>query len=121
MITGVFTVLLDRKLLGYTNLEYADNAMGILCGKLFFTEVQSPYHFLKAYALTNAIELYDDDENEKLISLAVLPKIEILVTQTGALIHVGAAIEGMESDDFQITLFECLPEKFQLAFQNANS
>lgn len=93
---------IDRKRLGYTEFEYADPPMGVVHGKIVFDQIKFPYDFFKHYCVTRNIQINTDDPNERFIDTVVIPQLKVFLENGEELLGWGAAITGMEPDDFEI-------------------
>ncbi|GGH27563.1 hypothetical protein FAZ19_19080 [Sphingobacterium alkalisoli] len=104
MITKRYNIFLDDKLIGTTELEKADAAMGVVFGDMELYDISSGYEFLKSYCVTNGIEIISDYPDDKLIATSDIPTLKI-VNLTGIEIKGQAtSIEGMDNDIFQVTI-----------------
>lgn len=99
-----YNIQLDKKKIGITRLEKADAPMGVVFGKIEFSEPNIGYDFIKDYCKSNNIELVDDYPEDKLISTRTIESL-CVVNENGVKIKaVGNQISGMDSDGFEITL-----------------
>lgn len=103
-----YSVELDGKNIGYTFLEKHDAPMGVVMGKIFFEEIESPYEFFSSYCKKENIPINDNDSEHKFISTQTFnQKIEHLKVYNPERIEikgVGVCITGFE-DDLEIDIF----------------
>jgi len=104
MTTKRYDTFLDDKIIGTTELEKADTPMGVVFGNLMFDNTVSGYDFLKAYCLTNNIEIITDNPDDKLIATADIPNLKVINPNGIEIKGQGTNINGMDSDIFEITI-----------------
>jgi len=105
MTTKQYDILLDDKRIGTTELENADAPMGVVFGKITFTDIALGYDFFKTYCLNNRIKIMADYPDDKLIATADIPNLKV-IDQNGIEIEgQGINIDGMDSDGFVVTVF----------------
>ncbi len=99
-----YDIFLDENKIGTTELEKADAPMGVVFGKVMFDSIVSGYDFFKAYCVTNHIEIITDYPDDRLIATSDIPTLRV-INQNGIEIKgQGINIEGMDSDNFDITI-----------------
>ena len=98
-----YDILLDNKKIGTTNLEKADAPMGVVFGQIYFTCIGYGYDFFKQYCLAHQIEITDYPE-DKLISTRQIPNLQVFDTKGNEIKGMACSIDGMDSDEFQITI-----------------
>jgi hypothetical protein len=103
MMNKHYDVLLDNKKIGITYLEKADPPMGVVFGQLYFTHIYSGYDFFKQYCLTHQIEITDYPA-EKGISTRQILNLQVFNTKGNEIKGMACSIDGMDSDEFQITI-----------------
>ncbi|MDR2206684.1 MAG: hypothetical protein LBE36_11095 [Flavobacteriaceae bacterium] len=99
-----YSILLDNKKIGTTELEKADAPMGVAFGKIIFDDIISGYDFFKTYCLNNGIEIITDYPDDRLIITATIPKLKVIDFNGIEIKGQGINIEGMDSDSFEITI-----------------
>lgn len=104
MTTKRYDILLDDKIVGTTELEKADAAMGVVFGNITFDRIISGYDFLKTYCLTNNIEIVTDYPDDKLIATADISNLKVLKPNGIEIKGQGTSISGMDNDFFEITI-----------------
>ncbi len=103
MTNQTYTIFLDNKKIGTTNFEYVDVSMGVVFGKISFTENYFGYNFIKDYCNKNNIE-YTDYQEERMISTMHIPNLSITNIKEVEIIGFGSYVEGMDSEGFKITI-----------------
>ena len=103
MATEIYTIFLDNKNIGTTNLEYADISMGVVFGKINFIESYFGYDFIKDYCNINNIK-HTDYKEDKIISTTHIPNLRVKSVNKVEIIGLGCSIEGMDKEGFQITI-----------------
>ena len=93
---------LDGVNIGYTEFEYADPPMGVVHGKIIFDGIDSPYNLFRNHCEKYKIQINSDFPKEKFIDTVVIPELKILLQNGSQLPGWGAAITGMDSDEFEI-------------------
>lgn len=104
MTTRHYEIFLDNKLIGTTELEKADAPMGVVFGNVTFDNIISGYDFLKAYCLTNNIEIITDYPDDKLIATADILKLKVVNPNGIEIKGQGINIDGMDNDVFEIII-----------------
>lgn len=104
MTTKRYDIFLDDKIIGTTDLEKADALMGVVFGNITFDNIVSGYDFLKAYCLTNNIEVITDYPDDKLIATTDIPSLKVINPNGIEIKGQGTNINGMDSDVFEITI-----------------
>jgi hypothetical protein len=116
MTEKIYKILLDDKLLGTTKLEFGDPPMGIVFGQINFTEKSIGYDFIKKYCIDNSSEIQTDYPNDKLISTGHIAKLKVYNSENLELFGIGNNIEGMDSDNYTITIFGLDSEVYEKEF-----
>lgn len=98
-----YKIFLDGKFIGITNLEFADVPMGMVYGKIIFSELENPYLFFKEYCINNEIE-YSFIEDEKYINTFTLKNMKIIYNENSELMG-NCSISGF-GNDFQIDVYD---------------
>lgn len=99
-----YDIFLDDKIIGTTELEKADAPMGVVFGRIHFSNIIGDYDFIKRYCLENSIELASDYPEDKLISTRTIDKLKIRNENGVEIKGLGNQISGMDGDEFEITI-----------------
>lgn len=100
-----YKIFLDGSKIGVSELEKADAPMGVVFGKINFTEGNLNYEFFSDYCKRNSIEVGFEYPEDKLISTRSIPTL-IVTNEKGIEIKgSGTHICGMDSDGFEIEIF----------------
>jgi hypothetical protein len=99
-----YDILLDNQKIGKTSLENADETMGVVFGKIIFTEKVLSFDFLCKYCEDNLIAVTKHPE-DKLILTRIIPTLKV-INEIGVEIEGECNIEGMDSDGFDIYVFK---------------
>ena len=78
--------------------------MGVVFGKIDFENIGSGYDFFKHYCLKYNIEITDIPE-ERIILTANIDELKVFSETQNEISGVGNSISGMDSDEFEITIF----------------
>jgi hypothetical protein len=113
-----YIILLDEKLFGTTKLEFGDPPMGIVFGQIEFSDENIGYEFIKEYCIDNLIDIQTDYPTDKLISTGKIEKLKIYNTENIEIIGLGNSIEGMDSDNYTITILGLDCEIYEKEFPN---
>ena len=116
MTEKIYKILLDEKLLGTTKLEFGDPHMGVVFGQINFAEKSIGYDFIKQYCIDNLIKIQTDYPNDKLISTGQLVNLKVYNTENLELVGIGNSIEGMDSDNYTITILGLDSEIYKKEF-----
>lgn len=111
-----YKILLAEKLLGTTKLEFGDPPMGVVFGQINFAEKNIGYNFIKQYCIDNLIEIQTDNPNDKLISTGQIAKLKVYNTENVELVGLGNNIEGMDCDNYTITILGLDSEVYKNEF-----
>ncbi len=85
-------------------LEKADAPMGVVFGDIEFYEVPSGYEFFKSHCITGGIDIASDNPDEKHILTIDIPTLKIMDLAGVEIKGLGASIDGMDGDAFQVTI-----------------
>ena len=102
MTKKLYNILLDSNKIGTTELEHADAPMGIVFGQINFIDINSGYDFFKSYCLTNEIDIMTDYQEDRLITTACLPNIQIVDRNGLEIKGLGTYVNGMDSDMYYV-------------------
>jgi hypothetical protein len=117
MIEKIYKILLDDKLFGTTKLEFGDPPMGIVFGQINFEEKNICYDFFKQYCTDNLIEIQTDYPSDKLISTGQIKNLKVYNSENFELVSkLGNNIEGMDSDNYTITILGIDSEIYEKEF-----
>ena len=111
MTDKIYQVFLDDKKIGTSLLEKADASMGVVFGRLNFSDRTSGYELFRTYCMTNKIELVADYPEDKLIITRTIENLVVMNEEGKKIKSLGNQISGMDSDEFEITL-EGVPYPF---------
>ena len=92
--------------------------MGVIHGKINFKNVDSPYELFKSHCEKYKITINQDDKEFKFIDTQVIPELKIYLENGTELNSWGAAITGMEKDDFEIQFGGITSELMQTEFKH---
>lgn len=98
-----YTIFLDGKEIGTSNLEEADAPMGVAFGAITFIEENTDYTFLSNYCKIKSIQT-DEYSEDKFISTQTIPTLKVYNTKKVEIKGVGCYIEGMDSEGFSINI-----------------
>lgn len=118
MTEKIYKILLDDKLLGTTKLEYGDPPMGVVFGQITFAEKSIGYDFIKQYCIDNLIEVQSDYPNDKMILTGQIANLKVYNSANLELVGIGNNIEGMDSDNYTITILGLDSEIYETEFPN---
>ena len=104
MATKRYSIFIDNKIIGTTELEKADAPMGVVFGQINFVEIISGYDFFRKYCIENNIELTFDDPEEKVIATRTIKSLEVRDENGVEIQGLGNQVSGMDGDEFEITL-----------------
>ncbi len=116
MTEKIYKILLNDKLFGTTKLEFGDPPMGVVFGQIDFAEKNIGYDFIKQYCTDNLIEIQTDYPKDKLISTGQIASLKVYNTENLALVGIGNSIEGMDSDNYTITILGLDSEIYEKEF-----
>jgi hypothetical protein len=102
VMSEIYNLFLEEKLIGTTRFESADAPMGIVFGKIHFIDIPSPYAFIKSFCDKNQIT-YDEIINNGIMTRTI-HKLKIVNEKEIEIKGLGNQISGMDSDGFEITL-----------------
>jgi len=72
-----YSIFLNNKKIGITELAKADVPMGVVFGEIEFSENFIDYDFLKAYCKSKNIELVDDYPEDKLVTTMTIDSLTV--------------------------------------------
>lgn len=116
MTEKIYKILLNDKLFGTTKLEFGDPPMGVVFGQIDFAEKNIGYDFIKQYCTDNLIEIQTDYPKDKLISTGQIASLKVYNTENLELVGIGNSIEGMDSDNYTITILGLDSEIYEREF-----
>lgn len=99
-----YSIYLDSIKIGTTRLEKADAPMGVVFGKIRFSEKELNYDLIKTYCKTKNIELADDYPEDKLISTRTIDSLVVKNEEDIEIKGIGNQISGMDSEGFEISI-----------------
>lgn len=92
--------------------------MGVVFGQINFIEKSIGYDFIKQYCIDNLIEIQTDNPNDKLISTGQIINLKVYNSENLELVGIGNNIEGMDSDNYTITILGLDSEIYETEFPN---
>ncbi len=104
MTTKIYDIIIDEIKIGTTALEKSDAPMGVVFGNIKFNNILSGYNFFKLYCEKNNIEIISDYPDEKIIATGNILKLKVFDQNGVEIKGIGNNIEGMDSDEFQISI-----------------
>jgi hypothetical protein len=116
MTEKIYKILLNDKLFGTTKLEFGDPPMSVVFGQINFAEKNIGYDFIKQYCTENLIEIQTDYPKDKLISTGQIANLKVYNTENLELVGIGNSIEGMDSDNYTITILGLDSEIYEKEF-----
>lgn len=116
MTEKIYKILLNDKLFGTTKLEFGDPTMGVVFGQIDFAEKNIGYDFIKQYCTNNLIEIQTDYPKDKLISTGQIASLKVYNTENLELVGIGNSIEGLDSDNYTITILGLDSEIYEKEF-----
>ncbi|PWB27520.1 hypothetical protein [Flavobacterium sp. HTF] len=98
-----YTVFLDNKKIGISDLEKSDAPMGVVFGKINFTDINLNYIFFSNYCKINSIKT-EEDSKAKFISTQTIPTLKVYNSKEVEIKGIGCYITGMDSEQFEINI-----------------
>ena len=113
-----YNIELNKVKIGTTNFEFADVPMGVVHGKVFFENVESPYEFFKNHCNKFNVQLNDDEPELKSIDTGIISDLKVYLENGMELIGWGAAIIGMDDEEYEIQFSGISTEIMQTEFKH---
>lgn len=98
-----YTIFLDNKKIGTCNLENADAPMGVVSGKINFTDENFNYNFFTDYCKKNSIKAEEHPKN-LFISTQTIPNLKVYNESSKEIKGIGCYIAGMDSEQYEINI-----------------
>ncbi|PBJ07335.1 hypothetical protein [Flavobacterium sp. ACN6] len=98
-----YNIFLDNQKIGNSHLEKADAPMGVVSGKINFTEVDLDYNYFSNYCKKNSIKT-DESKEDKFISTQIIPALKVYNSKEVEIKGIGCYIEGIDSEEFEINI-----------------
>ncbi|MEL6672801.1 MAG: hypothetical protein AAFR61_11440 [Bacteroidota bacterium] len=100
-----YSLYLDSKKIGTTQLEKADVPMGVVFGMIEFEGIESPYHFFKDYCSAHQIALNAEDAEVELIDTQDISALQV-VREDGVEIQGagGKTLAGMKGEGYELSI-----------------
>ena len=95
-----YNIHLDGRFIGYTHLEKSDALMGVVFGRIYFEEIESPYEFLIDYCNKNNVAVNYNDPKLNLIDTQVLDGLKVVIDNGKEIVGLGTSINGMDGDEY---------------------
>ena len=105
-----YSIFLDEKKIGTSQLEKADASMGVVFGEISFVENNINYAFFSNYCKINLIEASEYPE-DKIISTYTIPNLKVYNENGIEINGITCYIAGMDSEGFEINI-EGIPYPF---------
>ena len=99
-----YKILLDDLEIGTTQFENADPPMGVVFGKISFSNNEFGYKFLSDYCKSENILVNEDDPAKQLIITQSIDALKVVNEEGVEIKGEGAGISGMEEDGFEIEI-----------------
>jgi hypothetical protein len=99
-----YNIYLDGSFIGYTHLEKSDAPMGVVFGRIYFEEIDSPYEFFIDYCNKNNVAVNYNDPKLKLIDTQVLDGLLVLNDEEIEIVGFGISINGMDDDEYIVEI-----------------
>ncbi|MBL7944531.1 MAG: hypothetical protein JNN32_00605 [Flavobacteriales bacterium] len=100
-----YRILLGGVFIGTTQLERADAPMGVVIGRISFSEAGSGYSFITEYCGKNGITLDLDDAEFKCIETPALAELVVFNSKGTVVKGVGSYLSGMDNEGFDVTIY----------------
>lgn len=113
-----YNIELNQVKIGSTDFEFADVPMGVIHGKIFFDNVESPYELFKNHCTKFNVRLNDDEPDLKLIDTEFIPQLKVYLTNGMELTGWGASITGMDNEEYEIQFSGIDAELIQTEFKH---
>lgn len=113
-----YNIELNKVKIGSTDFEFADVPMGVIYGKIFFDNVESPYELFKNHCTKFSVRLNDDEPDLKLIDTEFIPQLKVYLTNGMELTAWGASITGMDNEEYEIQFSGIAAELMQTEFKH---
>lgn len=100
----MYKVKIENIDIGTTRFEFGDPPMGVVTGKLILAKPEGFFEYLVQYVRENSIQttLYEPDV--KCIATMVIPELKVYRNDGAEISGIGANIEGIDSDGYEITI-----------------
>lgn len=113
-----YNIELNKVKIGTTNFEFADVPMGVVHGKIYFENIESPYELFKNHCNKFNVQLNDDEPEVKLIDTEIIPQLKVYLKNGMELIGWGAVITGMDDEEYEIQFSGISTEIMQTEFKH---
>ena len=113
-----YNIELNKVKIGTTNFEFADVPMGVVHGKIYFENIESPYEHFKNHCTKFDVQLIDNDSNLKSIDTGIIPDLKVFLENGIELIGWGASIIGMDNVEYEIQFSGISAEIMQTEFKH---
>lgn len=103
-MSKTYTILLEGKKIGTSQLEYGDPPMGVVFGKIELTDATINYTWLRKYCKDKHITIGYDFPEDLMITTLAIPALQVF-TDTGIEIKAGAlSLEGTDAEGYNINI-----------------
>lgn len=113
-----YNIELNKVKIGTTNFEFADVPMGVVHGKIYFENIESPYELFKNHCTKFNVQLNDDEPELKSIDTGIISDLKVYLENGMELIGWGAAIIGMDDEEYEIQFSGISTEIMQTEFKH---
>ena len=113
-----YNIELNKVKIGTTDFEFADVPMGVVYGRVYFENIESPYEFFKNHCNKFNIQLIDNDPDLKSIDTGIIPDLKVYLDNGMELPGWGAAIIGMDNVEYEIQFSGISTEIMQTEFKH---
>ena len=100
----IYTIFLENKQIGTTQLEKGDALLGIAFGVIKFVDSKIGYDFIKEYCEKRQVDLAVDNPNDKLISTRTIDTLSIINDKGIEIKGEMNQITGMDGDEYDIVI-----------------
>ena len=98
-----YSIHLDEKKIGITELEKADAAMGVVFGEISFIDDSFDYSYFSNYCKRNSIKV-DEYAEDKFISTQNISRLKVYNDSEIEIKGIGAYVAGMDSKGFEVNI-----------------
>ena len=98
-----YSIFLDERKIGITELEKADAPMGVVFGEISFVDNSFDYSYFSNYCKRNSIKV-DEYPEDKFISTQTIPRLKVYNDSGIEIKGIGAYVAGMDSEGFEVNI-----------------
>lgn len=100
----MYTVKIENMEIGTTRFEFGDPPMGVVTGKLILAKPERFFEYLVQYVRENSIQTTLYEPEVKCIATMAIPELRVYRDDEVEISGIGANIEGIDSDGYEITI-----------------